>query len=249
MSDAVILLDAAGRRRSPATTPGFLAGRAPRNKGMEYPPEAGSASVAKGGDDCAGGAARSALRGVIPGWSLDSLSVVDARRDFEMVYAACEPAVRAFVLRRTGPDGVDDVVSEVFLAGWRRYGEIPADPLPWLLGIARGALANRRRSNGRASALLERLTQEEAAINTARSAEVDLGVADALARMSPADQELLLLVAWEGLSGAQLAVAVGAPRAAVAMRLSRARRRFARALKSPSRVEPRRGSSTLEVSK
>jgi hypothetical protein len=39
MSDAVILLDAAGRRRSPATVPGYLAGRAPRSKGMEYPPD------------------------------------------------------------------------------------------------------------------------------------------------------------------------------------------------------------------
>src|SRR5579875_2354541 len=39
MSETLILLDAAGRRRSPATTPGFLAGRAPRNKGMEYPPD------------------------------------------------------------------------------------------------------------------------------------------------------------------------------------------------------------------
>ena len=27
------LLDAAGRRRSPATLPGYLGGRAPRNKG------------------------------------------------------------------------------------------------------------------------------------------------------------------------------------------------------------------------
>jgi site-specific recombinase XerD len=39
MPDAVILLDAAGRRRSPTTTPGFLAGRAPHNKGMQYPPD------------------------------------------------------------------------------------------------------------------------------------------------------------------------------------------------------------------
>ena len=31
------VLDAAGRRRSPATLPGFHAGRAPRNKGMRYP--------------------------------------------------------------------------------------------------------------------------------------------------------------------------------------------------------------------
>src|SRR4051794_20904439 len=31
------LLDAAGRRRSPATLPGFHSGRPPRNKGMRYP--------------------------------------------------------------------------------------------------------------------------------------------------------------------------------------------------------------------
>jgi hypothetical protein len=30
-------LDRAGRRRSPATMPGFGAGRAPRNKGLRYP--------------------------------------------------------------------------------------------------------------------------------------------------------------------------------------------------------------------
>jgi hypothetical protein len=31
------MLDAAGRRRSPATMPGFRAGTAPRNKGQRYP--------------------------------------------------------------------------------------------------------------------------------------------------------------------------------------------------------------------
>ena len=40
MSDGLVVLrDAAGRQRSPATMPGYLAGRAPRNKGMEYPPD------------------------------------------------------------------------------------------------------------------------------------------------------------------------------------------------------------------
>jgi integrase len=37
MSSIQPLLDAAGRRRSPATTPGFRAGIAPRNKGQRYP--------------------------------------------------------------------------------------------------------------------------------------------------------------------------------------------------------------------
>ena len=33
------VLDAAGGRRSPATLPGYHAGRPPRNKGMRYPPD------------------------------------------------------------------------------------------------------------------------------------------------------------------------------------------------------------------
>ena len=32
-----LLLDRAGRRRSPATLPGFHAGHAPGNKGLRYP--------------------------------------------------------------------------------------------------------------------------------------------------------------------------------------------------------------------
>ncbi|HYB27120.1 MAG TPA: hypothetical protein VEF89_10945 [Solirubrobacteraceae bacterium] len=38
-NDSIVLFDAAGRRRSPATRPGYLAGRAPHNKGMQYPPD------------------------------------------------------------------------------------------------------------------------------------------------------------------------------------------------------------------
>jgi site-specific recombinase XerD len=37
--ESVPLLDCAGRRRSPATLPSFRQGRAPRNKGLRYPPE------------------------------------------------------------------------------------------------------------------------------------------------------------------------------------------------------------------
>ena len=38
-SGSTIRVNAAGRRRSPATMPGYLAGRAPRNKGIRYPPD------------------------------------------------------------------------------------------------------------------------------------------------------------------------------------------------------------------
>lgn len=35
--ESVLLLDRAGRRRSPATLPGFHQDRPPRNKGLRYP--------------------------------------------------------------------------------------------------------------------------------------------------------------------------------------------------------------------
>jgi RNA polymerase sigma-70 factor (ECF subfamily) len=34
-----------------------------------------------------------------------------------------------------------DVVAETFLVAWRRLDDVPADPLPWLYGVARRVLA------------------------------------------------------------------------------------------------------------
>ena len=54
-----MLLDRAGRRRSPATMPGFHAGRPPRNKGLRYPADPPKieeiiAVMRKAGDDAHG---------------------------------------------------------------------------------------------------------------------------------------------------------------------------------------------------
>lgn len=46
---------------------------------------------------------------------------------------------------------------DVFVAAWRRLEQAPQDELAWLLGIARGVIANRRRAESRQSALHERL--------------------------------------------------------------------------------------------
>jgi integrase len=61
-----VLLDAAGRRRSPATMPGFHAGRPPRNKGRRYPADPPTvaeivAVMRQAGDDLRG----RRLRGLI----------------------------------------------------------------------------------------------------------------------------------------------------------------------------------------
>jgi site-specific recombinase XerD len=64
--ESVPLLDCAGRRRSPATLPGYHRGRPPRNKGLLYPPDPPTveeiiAVMRAGGDDADG----VRLRGVI----------------------------------------------------------------------------------------------------------------------------------------------------------------------------------------
>jgi hypothetical protein len=62
-----LLLDAAGRRRSPATRPGFHAGRAPRNKRIRYPADPPTVeeivAVMRGAGD---GVHGRRLRGLLP---------------------------------------------------------------------------------------------------------------------------------------------------------------------------------------
>jgi RNA polymerase sigma-70 factor (ECF subfamily) len=142
---------------------------------------------------------------------------VDARSRFEALYRAHAGAVRTYVRRRSDVEGADDLVAEVFLVAWRRLGDVPEDPLPWLLGVARRVLANRRRGASRHAALLNRITFEPASPAS-------------LSALPESDREALLLVAWEGLSPGQAARVFGVRSNTFAARLSRARRRFAQAL-------------------
>jgi integrase len=60
-----LLLDRAGRRRSPATMPGFHAGHAPGNKGLLYPADPPKVEEIIAVMRAAGGGARPSLRGLI----------------------------------------------------------------------------------------------------------------------------------------------------------------------------------------
>jgi RNA polymerase sigma factor (sigma-70 family) len=155
------------------------------------------------------------------------------------MYSEHGRALRTFVHRRIDPGVADDVVAEVFLAAWRRYHEAPSDTLPWLLGIARGVLANQRRGQARRVALYERL--ESSGPHGDREPDDETvgeisPVLQALASLNRRDQEILLLVAWDGLDRVQAARALGISTAQFAVRLHRARRRLQRALSSGRRT-------------
>jgi RNA polymerase sigma-70 factor, ECF subfamily len=155
------------------------------------------------------------------------------------MYSEQGPALRTFVHRRIDPAVADDVVAEVFLVAWRRCDEAPADTLPWLLGIARGVLANQRRGQARRFALYERLASsgphDDRDPDHETVGEVS-PVLQALESLNPRDQEILLLVAWDGLDRVRAARALGISTAQFAVRLHRARRRLQRALSSETRT-------------
>lgn len=153
--------------------------------------------------------------------------MMDRQARFEELYRGYGDRVHAYARRRSSHATADDVVSDVFLVVWRRLHRVPAEPLPWLLAVARRALANRRRAEGRAAALHERLADH---YSPSQAAAFDDSVVCALAGLAETDRELLLLIAWEGLAQAEVAEVLGIGRGTVAMRLHRARRRFAAAL-------------------
>ena len=177
----------------------------------------------------------------------DTCSVVQSRVRFELLYRAHAGAVRAYALRRTDAGTADDVVADVFLIAWRRLDAVPDAPLPWLLGVARRVLANRRRGEARGAALVERLGSAAGrAGDEPEPAVADRGVAQALSALSDRDREALLLIAWEGLTATEAAQVLGISRGTFAVALHRARRRFARLLaeqEAPARDE----SPALEV--
>ncbi len=159
------------------------------------------------------------------------------RARLEGLFAGYAAVVLAYARRRADSATADDVLSEVFVIAWRRLEQVPVEPVPWLLACARHVLAHAHRGEHRRAALVARL----AAIpqRTAPAAELsDGGLGRALAGLSERDREVLLLVAWEGLSARQAAAVLDCSPRTFSMRLHRARRRLAAALEVVDRSRP-----------
>jgi RNA polymerase sigma-70 factor (ECF subfamily) len=172
--------------------------------------------------------------------------MVDPQTRFDLLYRQHSGAVKRYVLRRFDAQGADDVVADVFVVCWWRLGDVPDDPLPWLLAVARRVLANRRRRDARQGALARALRFERPPVGIAPGdAQHGTGVWPALAALSERDRELLLLVAWEGLSTAGAAQVLGVRPNTCSARLSRARRRFARALSAETQQAGITGTEVL----
>ncbi|MCJ7710891.1 MAG: sigma-70 family RNA polymerase sigma factor [Chloroflexi bacterium] len=150
---------------------------------------------------------------------------------FEALLVAHERAILAYAMRRSDSlADAEDGAAETFAIAWRKLSTIPDEPLPWLYAVARRVLANQRRGNGRRERLAALLRVDDVPTPVRVGENLDGPVFEALASLSPADQEILRLVAWEDLRNQQIAEVLEITANAVAIRLHRARGRFAAAL-------------------
>ncbi len=156
---------------------------------------------------------------------------------FARLVARYQHRVRGYLARRLPVDAVDDVLAEVLLVAWRRREEMPADPLPWLLGVSAKTVATRWRAEARRDALLERVARQP--LPTSPSIDADVrrreqqrALAEALAALEDRDRELLVLRYWDDLSPRQIAAAMSLPSVTVRARLRRATARLHRRLRA-----------------
>ena len=180
----------------------------------------------------------------------------DPAQHFTGLYDEYYRRVLRYALQHADPGSAEDVASETFLIAWRRLAEIPRQPLPWLLGVARNLL---RQQFGRARRQ-QRLTDRIAALTgdadlqawDAGEHVVERAMAlDALGSLNDRDVEALTLVTWHGLSTAEAAEVVGCSPHAFTVRLHRARGRLADALRrgddqSPAHPQAARAAAGLD---
>jgi RNA polymerase sigma-70 factor, ECF subfamily len=170
------------------------------------------------------------------------------RARFELTYARHAPTVKAYVMRRAPASVADDVVADVFTVCWRRLPDVPDDPLPWLIGVAARVLRTHRRGETRRLRLRHRLVDAEPTAAAEAPALENPTLGAALEQMRATDRELLLLIAWDGLSPTQAAAVLGIAPATVRVRLHRARGRLRIALAQTDPDAGARPELTMEAS-
>ena len=166
---------------------------------------------------------------------------------FTAIFDRHSGEILRYVYARLGGDLAEDVTAETFLAAFRargRFDPSAASARPWLYGIAVRQIGKHRRAEVRRTRLLRSAHAERPAEDFGdRAAErVTAGqlgprlaaVLDALPRQ---DRELLLLVAWAGLSYTEAATALGSTVSAVKARLHRVRVRTRRELGGTNPME------------
>jgi len=161
-------------------------------------------------------------------------------RGFDLAYARYAPRIFGFLVRlsRSRPLA-EDLFQHTFLklAEVGPALRVDSDLRAWLFSVARNAFYSHARSRGVEARLDFELLAGPSVLDVGPDAGLALrALEQALLRLGREDRALLLLVAVEGLSHAEVASVLGVEQVSVRKRVSRARERLARVLDAEAPV-------------
>ena len=152
-----------------------------------------------------------------------------------VIYERHASAVFRYLARRVGYAAAEDLLGEVFAAAvaarLRVQPHLSGSALPWLYGIAANVVRAFLRRSRAQSLFDDGSTVDWDAVDARLDATARRGdLRAALSSLSEAEREVLLLVAWDGLSPTEAGVVLGLTPVAARSRLHRARARAQGAL-------------------
>lgn len=159
---------------------------------------------------------------------------LDDPQRFAEVFARHHLAVWRYLARLGGRESADDLAGDVFVAAFAqrtRFDHRRGTVRAWLYGIATNLFRTNARSNARRRTAFGRTAAERTdAVSPIEAVEGALAGSQELERvrgmiglLSEAHREVLVLVAWEGLSYEEVAVVLNVEVGTVRSRLARAR--------------------------
>jgi RNA polymerase sigma factor (sigma-70 family) len=139
-------------------------------------------------------------------------------------------AVFRFLARRAGSAAAEDLLSEVFAAALDARKRVVAhhsgSALPWLYGIALNVLRRHLRTLAQRHIVTRDPGMDWDAVDARLDAQAHRSqLRAALRDLSSGERDVLLLVAWEGLTPTEAAQVLGISKVAARSRLHRARQR------------------------
>lgn len=161
--------------------------------------------------------------------------------EFKELYARLSTLVFSYAARVLSPEQAKDVVSETFMAVWRKREECPADPADWtrwIIGIGKNQVLQELQRVKRKHH--DNRFVDERGLDVLRLASPDSAesvVDSAQARwvwhqLKPKERELVNLVFVRGLSDADVAGVLDVTVTAVTTRASRVRQKIAALLEA-----------------